>query len=132
MRTNIFDLMVIALPALRPLRALRLLMMFRALDRLVGNSLRGRVTGYLIGSTALVLFCAALTVLDIERHHSDANITTLGDAFWWATTTVSTVGYGDHYPVTGEGRLVASLLMLGGIALLGMVTATLASWLVTT
>ena len=47
-----------------------------------------------------------------------------------AISTVSTVGYGDRYPVTGEGRLVAGLLMIGGIALLGMVTATLASWLI--
>jgi voltage-gated potassium channel Kch len=55
-----------------------------------------------------------------------------GDAIWWAVTTMTTVGYGDHYPVTAGGRLVAFGLMIGGIALLGTVTATLASWLVET
>jgi len=53
-----------------------------------------------------------------------------GDAICWAVTTMTTVGYGDRYPVTGIGRMVAFALMLGGIALLGTVTATLASWLV--
>ena len=49
---------------------------------------------------------------------------------WWAVTTMTTVGYGDHYPTTGVGRFVATALMVAGIALLGAVTATLASWLV--
>jgi len=51
-------------------------------------------------------------------------------AIWWAVTTMTTGGCGDHYPVTAAGRLVAFGLMLGGIALLGTVTATLASWIV--
>jgi voltage-gated potassium channel len=49
---------------------------------------------------------------------------------WWGSTTITTVGYGDRFPVTGEGRLVAVALMLAGIALLGVVTAALASWFV--
>ena len=56
-------------------------------------------------------------------------IRTFGDAWWWALTTMTTVGYGDMVPVTTTGRAVAAALMLGGIALLGTVTATLASWL---
>jgi voltage-gated potassium channel Kch len=71
----------------------------------------------------------SLAVLDAERGKPGANITTFGDALWWATTTVTTVGYGDRFPTTGQGRLIAGLLMLGGIALLGVVTASLASWL---
>jgi voltage-gated potassium channel len=71
-------------------------------------------------------------VLDVERSRPDANITDFGDAIWWAVTTMTTVGYGDRYPVTGVGRMVAFALMVAGIALLGTVTATLASWLVET
>jgi voltage-gated potassium channel len=84
------------------------------------------------GGASLLAFYAALAVLDVERSSSDANITDFGDAMWWAVTTMTTIGYGDRYPVTGVGRLVAFALMVGGIALLGTVTATLASWLVET
>ena len=78
----------------------------------------------------LVGFVASLAVLDAERHAPDASITTFGEAVWWTITTISTVGYGDRYPVTAEGRLVAASLMVAGIALLGVVTASLASWFV--
>ena len=91
---------------------------------------RGRVLVYVVGATSLLSFVAALTVLDYERRSPDANIASFGDAMWWALTTMTTVGYGDRFPVTGEGRLVAAGLMLAGIALLGVVTATMASWLV--
>lgn len=69
-------------------------------------------------------------MLDAERNAENATITTFQDALWWTLTTMSTVGYGDRYPVTTEGRLVAALLMIGGIALLGVITGTIASWLV--
>jgi voltage-gated potassium channel len=72
----------------------------------------------------------SLPVLDAERANPEANITGLGDAIWWAAATMTTVGYGDRYPTTGVGRLAAVGLMVGGIAVLGVVTATLASWLV--
>jgi|tagenome__1003787_1003787.scaffolds.fasta_scaffold20735043_1 voltage-gated potassium channel len=128
-RSSVFDLLIIALPILRPLRMLRLVTLLSVLNRRVASSLRGRVAVYVVGSTILVLFCAALAVLDAERSDPKANITGFGDALWWASTTVTTVGYGDRFPVTNEGRLVAVLLMIGGIALLGVVTASLASWL---
>jgi voltage-gated potassium channel len=69
-------------------------------------------------------------MLDAERTNPDANIRSYGDALWWAGTTITTVGYGDRYPTTGGGRLVGFGLMLGGIALLGVITAALASWFV--
>ena len=128
-RGNIFDLAVIALPLLRPLRLLRLVTLLSILNRYAGGSLRGRVAFYVATSTSLILFVASLAVLDAERDAEGANITTFGDALWWAATTVTTVGYGDRYPVTGEGRFIAGGLMLAGIALLGIVTASLASWL---
>jgi Ion channel len=80
----------------------------------------GRI--YVAGGASLLAFCAALAVLDAERSSPDANIGDFGDAIWWAVTTMTTVGYGDHYPVTAAGRLVAFVLMIGGIALLGTVT----------
>jgi voltage-gated potassium channel len=55
---------------------------------------------------------------------------TFPDALWWAATTVTTVGYGDRYPVTAVGRLVATGLMVVGIALLGVITASVAAWFV--
>jgi len=69
-------------------------------------------------------------MLDAERQTPDANIRNFGDALWWATTTVTTVGYGDHFPVSIEGRFIAAALMIGGIALLGVITASFASWLI--
>jgi voltage-gated potassium channel len=127
-----YDVLVIALPLLRPLRLLRLIPLLSVLNRRAQIRLRGRVAIYVASSASLLAFCAALAVLDAERSSPDANITDFGDAIWWAVTTMSTVGYGDRYPVTGIGRLVACALMIGGIALLGTVTATLASWLVET
>jgi len=121
---------VIALPLLRPLRLLRLLVVFSVLNRRIGGRLRGRLAVYTGGTAALLALCAALGVLSAERGHDGANINSFGDSIWWAITTMTTVGYGDRYPVTGLGRAIAAMLMVGGIALLGVVTATLASWLI--
>lgn len=127
---NIFDLLVVALPLLRPLRLLRLVTLLHVLNRHAGASLRGRVVVYVAGAASLILFVASLAILDAERGREGANIESFGDALWWALTTVTTVGYGDRFPVTGMGRAVAAGLMLSGIALIGVVTATFASWLI--
>lgn len=124
------DLLIIALPLLRPLRLLRLIALLSFLNRRASTELRGRIAIYVSGGAALLAFCAALAVVDAERNNPDANITTFGDAIWWAITTMTTVGYGDHYPITTTGKVVAVGLMIGGIALLGTVTATFASWLI--
>jgi voltage-gated potassium channel len=124
------DILMIALPVLRPLRLLRLLVLMRMLNRRATASLRGRVVAYVVGSALLVFVCASLAMLDAERHSPHANIATFGDAAWWAASTMTTVGYGDRFPTTTEGRAVGFGLMLAGIALLGMVTASIASWLI--
>ena len=129
-RSNPLDLAVVALPLLRPLRLLRLVTLLAVLNRYAGGSLRGRVAVYVAGSTTLVLFVASLALLDAERGQAGATVLTFGDAVWWAITTVTTVGYGDYAPVTTTGRFIAAGLMLAGIALLGVVTASLASWLI--
>ena len=127
---KIFDLLVVVLPLLRPLRLLRLLTLLHVLNRHAGTSLRGRVVIYVSGAAAMVMFLASLAVLDAERGRAGANIDSFGDALWWSATTVTTVGYGDQFPITAQGRAIAAVLMLSGIALLGVVTATFASWLV--
>jgi voltage-gated potassium channel len=128
--THVPEVAVLAVPFLRPLRLLRLVVLFRILNRRAADSLHGRIVVYVTGATALLVFTASLAVLDAERGHHGANIANFPDALWWSSTTITTVGYGDHFPVTGSGRLVAVLLMIGGIALLGTVTASLASWLI--
>lgn len=129
-RSNLLDLAVIVLPLLRPLRLLRLVRVLTVLNRHASGSLRGRVLVYLVGATSLLLFVAALAILDAERGAERSNITSFSDALWWAFATVTTVGYGDRFPVTFGGRAVAAGLMLAGIALIGVVTATFASWLI--
>jgi voltage-gated potassium channel len=125
-----FDVLVVALPLLRPLRLLRLVPLLRVLNRRATTGLRGRLAVYVAGGAGLLAFCGALTVLDAERANPESNIATFGDAMWWAAATMTTVGYGDRYPTTGVGRLAAVALMIAGVAVLGVVTATLASWLV--
>lgn len=127
---HLLDLAMVVLPMLRPLRLLRLVTLLAIVHRSSGQSLRGRVVIYATGATALLIGVAALAMLDAERHAQGAAITSYGTALWWAMETVTTVGYGDMAPVTTTGRMIAGALMIGGIALLGIVTATLASWLV--
>jgi voltage-gated potassium channel len=109
---------------------LRLVAVLIVLNRQVRGDFRGRVGIYVVGATLLISFVASLAVLDAERANPDASITTFPDALWWTMTTISTVGYGDRYPVTWQGRLVAVSLMVAGIALLGTVTASIAAWFV--
>lgn len=81
-------------------------------------------------AAVLITAPAALLMLDVEKYAKGANIKTLGDVLWWAITTLTTVGYGDRYPVTPSGRLIAVLVMLLGVAMVGAITASIASWLV--
>jgi voltage-gated potassium channel len=128
--THLLDLAILLLPMFRQLRALRVITIISVLNRQLRDDVRGRVVVYVTATVALVGFVAALAVLDAERDAEGASITTFGDAVWWTITTISTVGYGDRYPVTFEGRVVAGALMVAGIALLGVVTASIASWFV--
>lgn len=127
--TNPIELAVVLLPMLRPLRLLRLLTVLTVVHRTSGDLLRGRVAVYIAGGAIFLAVVGGLAILDAERYAPDSHITTFSDALWWALTTMTTVGYGDTYPVTPMGRLIAAGLMIGGIALLGSVTASLATWL---
>ncbi len=129
-RKNVFDLAVLVLPMIRPLRVLRLLAALINLNRRAEQWTRGRLAVYVAGATTTVVAVAALAILDTERAHPGTNIDTYPDALWWAVVTITTVGYGDHYPVTMTGQLVALVLMISGIGLIGFVTGSLASWIV--
>jgi voltage-gated potassium channel len=129
-RSHLLDLASILLPVLRPLRLLRLVKLLAVLGRTGAHELRGKVALFASVGTLLLVLCGGLAIVDAERGVPDATVTNLGDGLWWATVTITTVGYGDSYPVTATGKLVAVCLMGAGIALLGVVTAMLASWLI--
>jgi voltage-gated potassium channel len=82
------------------------------------------------GAAVLVMTIAA-GVLNAERDAEGANITTYAEALWWGLTTVTTVGYGDRFPVTLEGRALAAILMIVGIGTIGTVIAAIGSTLMT-
>lgn len=127
---HLFDLAIVVLPMLRPLRLLRLVTLIAVLQRAVGDAIRGRVVLYTVSGALLLVFVASLAVLDTERGQPGAQIENFGQALWWSVTTITTVGYGDLTPVTTTGRIIAVFLMIGGISLVGSITATLASWIV--
>jgi voltage-gated potassium channel len=130
LRANWLDVLTLVLPFLRPLRALRVVLAINLLGRKGGAFGRGRVVGSVVAAVVVIGVVAGLAVLDAERGKPGANIETFGDGLWWAASTITTVGYGDRYPTTAEGRLIGVLLMATGIALLGVITAALASWFV--
>lgn len=127
---HLLDLAIVVLPLMGPLLLLRLVALVGALQRAIGDAIRGRVVAYTAFSAVLLVYAASLAVLQVERPAAGANIKSFGDAVWWSVTTITTVGYGDLYPVTVLGRVVAALLMIGGISMVGAITATIASWIV--
>jgi voltage-gated potassium channel len=127
---HLFDLLIVLLPMVRPLRLVRLVVLVGVLEKGIGNAFRGRLLFFTISSVVLLIYMAALTVFQAERDLPGANITSFGKAVWWAVNTVTTIGVGEVYPVTVTGRVVAVMLMIGGITLIGVVTASLASWIV--
>ncbi|MDN3297198.1 potassium channel family protein [Streptomyces ficellus] len=129
-RSHPLDLVAVVLPLVQPLRLLRLVSTLLLVGRRARMASQITLTTYVAGSVAGLLMFGSLAVLHVERDAPDGNIKTLGDAVWWSFTTMTTVGYGDHAPTTGLGRLLAVGLMLSGIALLGVVTANIAAWFI--
>jgi voltage-gated potassium channel len=143
LRRSWLDLLIIAisppvgvpdsLQSLRAVRAFRLLRLLRAFAflaigiRASKRALRHRKFHYVLTVTTAVMALGAVGLFVVERQQNEA-ITSFADALWWAVTTTTTVGYGDIYPKTGEGRLIAVVLMLTGIGVIGIFTATIASF----
>lgn len=117
LRSHPLGLLAVIVPPLRVVFSLRLVTsLFR----------RGHIERFL-AAASLLLLNGVLIVFFYERSAPEANITTLGSAIWWAIVTVSTVGYGDLYPVTVGGRVVAGGIMAIGILTLAVVTAQVSS-----
>jgi len=128
-RRNWLDTVTVVLPQFRALRALRAFTANGILSKKSGLISGG---GFASGALAalIVIWVGSVMVLNAERGAPNAEIVNIGDAVWWAFETVTTVGYGDFVPVTWNGRALAVLVMLVGISVLGVVTASLSAVLV--
>lgn len=127
MKRNIIEFIALVLPMFRAFRMFRVIIALGFLTR-VAQSLQGRINIYLGLILPLLIFTCSLGVYEAEHLAPGAKITQFGDAVWWAFVTVTTIGYGDYYPVTFEGRTIAVLLMLSGLALVSVITVSVASW----
>jgi voltage-gated potassium channel len=128
-RDNPVDLLSVVVPIARPFRLLTYLRKVPALRANTATSLRTWALIIPLSFVIMFIYVIALAVLMVERGASHANITTFGDAVWWACVTVTTVGYGDFYPVTVIGRVLAVLLMIGGIGIIAAASAIVVSYL---
>lgn len=126
-RHNLIDLASLIIPFVRPFLLLMYLARLRVFRGKTGSSLRARVIAYLISFSVMYIYVMSVFVYQAERNAPGATIVTYGDAVWWAMETISTVGYGDMIPVTVAGRIYASLLMLGGMLIVGATTGTVVS-----
>ena len=130
LKSHPIEIISIALPFLRPLRLLRVIS-FGALviqKNAVGRQLA--ITFKVFLFSILIAYIAAVQITITERDVETSNIKNFGDGIWWATTTITTVGYGDKFPTTSMGRFLAVGLMFVGISLMGVITASVAAWFV--
>ncbi|HWN67739.1 MAG TPA: ion transporter [Haliangium sp.] len=114
----------------RIIRVIRLVVAFHSvrlfIGALFGNRRQAGLVTLLVLTIVVVSFASA-GILLVETS-PDSNIRTAEDALWWAMTTITTVGYGDRFPVTNAGRIIASLMMLCGIGLFGSLSGVAASF----
>ncbi|MSP70221.1 MAG: ion transporter [Bacteroidetes bacterium] len=117
---------------LRLIRLIRLIRAFRSTRHIVEhvfkNKMQGTLTSVTIISVLMLLF-SSIAILQFETA-PNSNIKTAEDAIWFSYSTMTTVGYGDKYPVTTEGRVIAAILMTVGVGLFGTFTAFVSSWFV--
>ena len=116
----------------RLIRLLRILRAFRSTRHLINYIFRSKIQGAFttvsVIAVLMVIF-SAIAILQVEDD-PNSNIKTAEDAIWWAYVTITTVGYGDKYPVTTEGRIIAAFLMTTGVGLFGTFAGFVASWFV--
>ena len=127
-KLNWLEILTLTLPFIRVLRVFRSIIALRGLKGFTRDRLHA--TGiYITFLLPFVWYSGAVAVLDAESSNPDASISNLKEALWWSLTTITTVGYGDKYPTTLEGQLVAAALMLTGIALFSAAAGMFASWI---
>ena len=115
---------------IRIVRLLRVLRAFRSVRYLTSHIFKTRTKGTFATVSLisfLMLIFGSISILQFETT-PESNIKTAEDAIWWAFVTITTVGYGDKYPVTTEGRIIAGFLMITGVALFGTFTGFIAAW----
>jgi voltage-gated potassium channel len=128
-RRNLVDLASVLIPVARPFRLLSGVARLRAFRGNTGSHLRRRVIVVAATFVVMFIYTISLAVYQVERDAHGSNIHSFGDALWWACVTMATVGYGDYYPVTVAGRMLAVILMIGGIGIVGTASATIVSYL---
>jgi voltage-gated potassium channel len=114
---------------LRLVRLFRVIRAFKSTKQLLNHIFKNKAEGALtsvISISALLVIFSAIAILEVETV-SGSNIKTAEDAIWWSYSTLLNAGYGDVYPITTEGRIIAMVLMVFGIGLLGTLTAYIAS-----
>ena len=132
-RAHPFEAAMVVVPFLRPLRLLRLLILVRLAvalglnTRLIRSFFLRRGTGFVLACLLVAVVGGGTLVFIAEHNNANSQITSLGDSYWWALVTMTTVGYGDYAPVTALGRGVAGFLMIFGIAALSITTASVAT-----
>lgn len=123
---NLMNLAIVLLPAWR-------IVSFLAMIHLTANRQYKRLSELavkLFGYTAIFIIMFALAIYSVESSEPGAMIRDLPTAYWWTFTTLATVGYGDVYPVTGIGRVIAVVVMLYGVGMVAVATGALASWII--
>jgi voltage-gated potassium channel len=124
------EIAAVLLPFLRPLRVMRVISFGGLAIQKVAIGRQFAITIKVLLASIFVAYISAIQITIAERTVDGSNIKNFGDGLWWAITTVTTVGYGDRYPTTTEGRLIAIALMIMGISLMGVITASVAAWFV--
>lgn len=123
---NLMNLAIVLLPAWR-------IVSFLAMIHLTTNRQYKRLSELavkLFGYTAIFIIMFALAIYSVESSEQGAMIRDLPTAYWWTFTTLATVGYGDVYPITGIGRVIAVVVMLYGVGMVAVATGALASWII--
>jgi voltage-gated potassium channel len=124
------EVVAVLFPFLRPLRLMRVISFGGLAIQKVAIGRQFAITIKVFIASIFIAYISAVQITITERAVEGSNIHNFGDGLWWAISTVTTVGYGDRYPTTTEGRFLAVVLMIMGISLVGVITASVAAWFV--